>query len=132
MDRLRRIASGALALLCLAYVLGSLFDPPLLRPLMRVSCHRLPHRSLHFPWGTGGQCARCTGFWLAGLLSSGILFLRGMPGTVRTGLLLLAPMLVDGTIQFFGLHESTNPIRLLTGAAAGLGLVILLGRAVDG
>jgi len=80
----------------------------------------------------GGQCARCTGFWLAVFVSSGILFLRRIPGTVRTGLLLLAPMLVDGTIQFFGFHESTNPVRLLTGAAAGLGLIILLGRAVDG
>jgi uncharacterized membrane protein len=79
----------------------------------------------------GGQCARCTGFWLAAFISSGLLFIRRITGTVLTGLLLLAPMLVDGTMQFFGFHESTNPIRLLTGAAAGLGLVVLLGRAVD-
>ncbi|MFO7626573.1 MAG: DUF2085 domain-containing protein [Candidatus Fermentibacteraceae bacterium] len=131
MDRLRRIASAALGLLSLTYVLGAFFDPPFLRPLMKVSCHRLPHRSFHFPWGMGGQCARCTGFWLATFISSGLLFVRRITGTVRTGLLLLAPMLVDGTIQFFGFHESTNPVRLLTGAAAGLGLVILLGRAVD-
>lgn len=132
MDRFRRFASGALALLSLVYVLGSLFDPPLLRPLMRISCHRMPRRSLHFVWGTGGQCARCTGFWLAAFLSSGVLYIRRMPGTIRTGLLLLLPMLVDGTAQFLGFHESTNPVRLLTGAAAGLGLVVLLGRAVDG
>lgn len=132
MDRLRRFASAALAILSLTYVLGALFDPPFLRPLMGVSCHRLPHRSIHYPWGMGGQCARCTGFWLAAFISSGLLFVRRIPGTVLTGLLLLAPMLVDGTIQFFGLHESTNPVRLLTGAAAGLGLVVLLGRAVDG
>jgi uncharacterized membrane protein len=65
------------------------------------------------------------------MVSSTILFIRSVPGTVRTGLVLLAPMLVDGTIQFFGFHESTNPVRLLTGAAAGFGLVVLLGRAVD-
>ena len=132
MVRLRRIASAVLGLLSLTYVLGAFFDPPLLRPMMKESCHRLPHRSFHFAWGMGGQCARCTGFWTATLFSSGFLFVRSIPGTVRTGLLLLAPMFVDGTIQFLGFHESTNPVRLLTGAAAGFGLVVLLGRAVDG
>lgn len=132
MDRFRRWTAFLLALLGLTYLLGAVLDPPFLRPLMRLSCHRLPHRSLQFPWGVAGQCARCTGFWLGVLVSAGILYMRNFPGSPVLGLVLLAPMAVDGTVQFFSAYESTQMLRLVTGTAAGAGLVMLLSRALEG
>lgn len=38
----------------------------------------------------------------------------------------LVPMAIDGTIQFFGLRESTNIIRLLTGFLGGIGVILFL------
>lgn len=127
----RAWAGAVLGLICLVYLAGAVFDPPLLRPLMRLSCHRIPRRSLAFPWGTAGQCARCTGFWAGALAISAVMVFRMVPGTLGLGFCLVIPMVVDGSLQYIGLYESTNLIRLVTGAAAGAGLGILLGRASD-
>ena len=129
MDSLRRWAAVALAVLSLVYLLGSFFDPPVLRPLMKLSCHRQPSRSFHFPWGAGGQCARCTGFWSGGMFFAVLLLFRKPPGTIAMGFLLLLPMALDGSWQYFGSYESSNLIRVVTGAAAGSGLAMLLGKA---
>lgn len=127
----RRWAASALAALSLVYLAGAVFDPPFLRPLMKLSCHRIPGRSFYFPWGTGGQCARCTGFWAGGFVSAVMLFVKRVPGTILCGFLLLMPMLVDGSLQYIGLYESSNVPRVITGALAGAGLAMLLGRAAD-
>lgn len=131
MDSFRKRAAAALALLSAAYILGAFLDPPALRPLMKLSCHRIPDRSFHFIWGVGGQCARCTGFWAGTLVMAVILFLRRPPGNIVIGLLLLLPMALDGTYQYFWPYQSTNLLRILTGAAAGTGLAMILGKAVE-
>jgi uncharacterized membrane protein len=130
-SRLRKWAGAALSLICLVYLAGAFFDPPFLRPLMKLSCHRIPRRSLVFPWGTAGQCARCTGFWAGALSVSAVMLFRRVPGSLGLGLLLVIPMVADGSLQYMGMYESTNLIRLATGALAGAGLGILLGRASD-
>ncbi len=124
-------AGAALGLICLVYLVGALFDPPFMRPLMKLSCHRIPRRSLVFPWGTAGQCARCTGFWVGALAVAVVMLFRRVPGSMRLGLLLTVPMIADGFLQYAGLYESTNPARLATGFLAGAGLGVLLGRASD-
>ncbi len=44
--------------------------------------------------------------------------------------LLLAPTAVDGTTQWFGFRESTNFLRIITGAPYGLAYAYVLGWAV--
>jgi uncharacterized membrane protein len=89
------------------------------------TCHRLPDRCLELPWGTSGLCARCTAFWL-GL---GIAAAAGLSLSMRMGFLLIAPLVVDGTLQLSGLYESINAVRIATGLAAGAALASLAASA---
>lgn len=120
---LRRTGSVLLVAIGGLFVFGAFVDPTFLRPLLRITCHRLPHRS--FDWAPG-LCARCTFFWIAILLSSSLMFFRKLPGSIVLGLFLMLPMALDGSFQFIGLYESNNIMRLLTGFFAGAGLCIML------
>ncbi len=60
------------------------------------------------------------------MLSSALMFFKKLPGSVFTGLLLILPMALDGSLQFIGLYESTNIMRLFTGFLGGAGLCVLL------
>ena len=81
------------------------------------SCHRRPERSFAIDGRQFHVCSRCTGI-VCGLVAAGpMLFLDRfvvMPAAVSAALLL-----VDGGTQYFGLRESTNAIRVITGFAAG-------------
>ena len=48
-----------------------------------------------------------------------------LPGSLMAGLLMVAPLVIDGTLQDGGLYQSTNLIRLLTGFLAGTGICVL-------
>lgn len=106
------------------------------RPLgsfLSLTCHRLAWRSLHLPWGVSGLCARCTFYWLG--LAVFILLPRVVPGrTLRVllaGFIMLLPMVIDGALQYAGLYESTNAMRIATGLLGGAGTAVAL-RAVLG
>ena len=129
MVNLRKTGSILLITIGVVFVFGTFVNPPILRPLLGTTCHRLPQRS--FDWAPG-LCARCTFFWIGVLLSSLLMFLKKLPGSVMVGLLLIAPMALDGSLQFIGFYESTNLMRLLSGFLGGAGLCILLeGGAKD-
>ncbi|MCK5786561.1 MAG: DUF2085 domain-containing protein [Candidatus Sabulitectum sp.] len=123
MADLRKTGSILLFLIGATFVFGAFVNPPALRPLLGMTCHRLPERS--FFWAPG-LCARCTFFWVGVLLSSFLMLFKKLPGSLLAGLLFIAPMALDGSFQFIGLYESTNIIRLLTGFMGGAGLCILL------
>jgi len=124
-----------LATVSLLFFAASLIQPALsgdasrqLGELLGKTCHRFPHRSLHLPWGISGLCARCTAFWAAmGLTCLGLLMGLRPPG-LACGVLLIAPLVVDGGLQYTGLYESTNFLRILTGLAAGAGVAFLYGN----
>lgn len=40
------------------------------------------------------------------------------------GLLLMVPMIIDGTVQRLTRYESNNPLRFITGSICGFGFVI--------
>jgi len=123
-----------LAAVSLLFFAASLVQPALsggasrqLGELLGKTCHRYPHRSLHLPWGTSGLCARCTAFWAAaGLACLGLMAGMRPPG-LAAGLLLILPLALDGGLQYAGLYESTNFLRILTGLAAGSGVAFLYG-----
>lgn len=119
MFNLRKTGAILLAFIGAIFVFGVFVNPPFLRPLLGMTCHRLPHRS--FSWAPG-LCARCSFFWIGILASSLLMFFRRIPGTIYLGLFLIAPMVIDGSLQLIGLYESTNIIRLITGLSAGIGL----------
>jgi uncharacterized membrane protein len=79
-----------------------------------IFCHQLPYRSLFFGDIQCPVCARCASIYVFWLLLA----------------LLLAPTGIDGTTQLMGWRESTNVLRLITGAPYGLGYAYVLAWAV--
>lgn len=114
-------------IIALIFTFGAFTDAGFIRPLLKMTCHRLPERS--FSWAPG-LCARCTFFWIGILASSPLMFFRKLPGSAAAGLLLVLPLVLDGSLQFIGLYESTNILRLSTGLAAGTGLCMLLDSGI--
>ena len=41
-------------------------------------------------------------------------------------MILMIPVAIDGTTQYFGPRESTNTLRFITGFVGGVGLIIFL------
>ncbi len=60
------------------------------------------------------------------VLSLPFMYFRKLPGSLTAGLIMIAPLVIDGTLQYIGLHQSTNWIRLVTGLLAGTGICVLL------
>lgn len=93
------------------------------RLLYRLTCHGLEHRSLHIEGSPMPICARCTGIW-GGMVAGSLLFLAGggRRPHISPALALIAvlPLVIDGVTQATGLRESTNALRLATGAPAGV------------
>ncbi len=75
-------------------------------------------------------CARCTGYSLGFLTLTAVISLQGLRffGSlsplyqVSVCLLLLAPLTLDWMTQSWGLRESNNGLRLLTGLFLGSGV----------
>ncbi len=89
----------------------------------RIVCHQMSERSL---W-VGGHylpvCARCTGAYLGFYIGYLILPFRNKksigPPNIYITLSMVAPIVIDGFGQFFGLWISTNDLRLVTGLLFG-------------
>jgi uncharacterized membrane protein len=104
------------------FTAGAFTDSHVLRPLLKLTCHRLPERS--FDWAPG-LCARCTFFWIGMTVALPLMYFRKLPGSLAAGLLMVAPLVIDGSLQFAGFYHSTNLVRLITGFMAGIGICIL-------
>ncbi len=122
MADLRKPASLLLFLLAAVFTAGAFTDSALIRPLLKLTCHRLPERS--FQWAPG-LCARCTFFWAGMAVSAPLMYFRKLPGSLVAGLFMIAPLVIDGTLQFAGFYQSSNPVRLITGLLAGTGISVL-------
>ena len=104
------------------------------RLLFRLMCHGLPRRSLELFGTPMPLCARCVGIY-AGMLA-GILVFWAVPllrERVMRGFAFAAvtPLAIDGLTQLTGLRESTNPLRLATGAIAGIAFGLWILSAVE-
>lgn len=100
-----------------------------------IFCHQLPYRSLFFGDIQCPVCARCASIYV--FTGTGLVFLRLRGYGAREFkmnwlllALLLAPTGIDGTTQLMGWRESTNVLRLITGAPYGLGYAYVLAWAV--
>jgi uncharacterized membrane protein len=92
-------------------------------------CHQLPERSFFFKGHKFPLCARCTGILIGYIL--GIIYISSFKDLhIATELLLMAPLLIDGTGQYLGYFESTNIRRLTTGILAGISTICLFRFAI--
>jgi uncharacterized membrane protein len=101
-------------------------------------CHQLPERSLSVFGFQMTVCSRCFAIYaafLAGCILFALLRTKLKPWNIIYYVLLCVPMGIDGTTQLFGIEiprrigpgwelvwmaESTNEMRLITGAIFGL------------
>ena len=79
-------------------------------------------------------CSRCTAIWIGLALGLGFMVFYRIELDMRFLLVMLIgllPILVDGGGQLFGFWESTNLIRVVTGASAGILSGITVGVIID-
>ena len=85
-------------------------------------CHNLCERSLKIKKYYLPICARCTGIYLGILLT----FLKVTIGyNFIISLLLMMPLLIDGTIQKYTQYKSNNLKRIITGILFGIASIDL-------
>jgi uncharacterized membrane protein len=104
------------------------------RLAFRLMCHGLVQRCFELSGAPMPICARCTGIY-AGLLGGVLLFpllLRLRERVMRkAALAALLPLAIDGLTQLMQFRESTNAIRVATGALAGLAFGLWALSAVE-
>lgn len=88
-------------------------------------CHRMPERSFFFNGKQFPICARCTGIML-GYIIAIISFLLVISFSLWGSILLLLPMVIDGTGQLYNKWESTNSRRFITGILVGVGIILFI------
>lgn len=96
--------------------------------IFKYVCHQRPDRSFFIRGHQFPLCSRCTGF-VAGTISF-IIFSFFYPIHYSYNLLLLSvilqlPYIIDGFTQLFGLRESFNMLRFITGFIGAFGLIIM-------
>ncbi len=92
-------------------------------------CHQLPERSFFYKDKQFPVCARCTGVFIGHTVAI-ILFLLKKQISFSKCCLLIGVMGTDWGIQEFGIKESTNKRRLVTGFCGGLGLFSIYGLII--
>ena len=97
-------------------------------------CHQQASRSLFLNNNQMPFCSRCTAIWIG--LALGLLIMIyariSLDGRVVLLFILgLIPIGVDGVGQLFGLWESSNLIRILTGGITGVLCGMGIGVIVD-
>lgn len=88
-------------------------------------CHRMPERSFFIKGKQFPICARCTGI-LCGYIVAIICFLYFISFSIIASILLILPMVIDGTGQLYHKWQSTNPRRFFTGLLAGVGIILFI------
>ena len=90
------------------------------------NCHQMASRSLFLNGNQMPFCARDTGILLGAII--GMIFAIAFDPKFRWIYIVLGlvPLALDGGLQLLTPYESTNEIRLLTGAIAGIAASLLL------
>lgn len=111
---------------------------PFLKGIYSTVCHQQPEKLIEINGHHTSVCARCTGIYLGGMLSSSI-FLIISTINLKSGKLMLVasvPMLIDVVLYSSGLYDYSINIAFITGLFFGSvgiayiyhGLQILLER----
>jgi uncharacterized membrane protein len=139
-DNLRAILSGVaglLALLSLAapvmWLLGLSKPAVFLYDLLGLTCHQMPDRCFYFGCAPFALCSRCVGAYLGFYSSSYIFRADTDPGrAIRRPFLIAGALgLIDIVCQQFGVYDSSNLLRFVTGCFAGGALGMFVFRFVS-
>ena len=84
----------------------------------RLGCHQRD-RSFSIGHYQFPVCARCTGIFISTIITYIIYFKRRVK--VDKCIWMIIPMIIDGTLQYFGMCESNNKRRFITGLLGGFG-----------
>lgn len=97
----------------------------------KLGCHQMSERSFSYRGYQFPVCARCTGILVSFPIAYAAICLRKkIPAKLCA--LLVGTMVVDGSLQYMGIKESTNKRRFLTGFCGGFGMTILRWKIVCG
>ena len=85
----------------------------------KLGCHQIPQRSFFYKGYQFPVCARCTGVIISSFIAIIVFLKKKLP--IKVCAAMSGIMLVDWLIQYFGIQESNNKRRLITGLIGGLG-----------
>lgn len=94
-----------------------------------LGCHGIPERCLSWRGKKMDVCARCFGARVGHALALGLFVLKALPPW-WVGVLMILPMMIDGSLQMFAGVMSTNVRRFWTGVLGGLGVSSILWQGV--
>ena len=99
-----------------------------------ILCHQKEDRSLSINGNEMPFCARCTAIWLGISIGLGFMIFYKINLDEKFIILIfigLFPIGIDGFGQLFGLWESNNIIRVITGVLIGLICGLAIGIIID-
>ena len=88
-----------------------------------LGCHQIAERSFFIKGYQFPICARCSGVALGEIIALTCIWFLKIP--LWVSLILLIPMLIDWSLQFFKILKSSNIRRFLTGILCGFGLTFI-------
>ena len=97
-------------------------------------CHQKAERSFFINGNQLPFCSRCTAIWLGLAIGLGFIVFYKIKLNEKFLFLIIigiVPIGIDGVGQFFGLWESTNIIRLITGLLIGIVCGITIALIID-
>lgn len=89
----------------------------------KLGCHQMHSRSFFIKGYQFPICARCTGVLFGEIIAIPMLFFLSL--NIWWTFLLLIPMGIDWSVQYFLKIESNNVRRFITGLFAGFGLTFI-------
>lgn len=97
-------------------------------------CHRDSARSILWKIKLP-LCTRCTGFYVALLLSIVLFWFLDVQLTNKVTIVLFlilnAPLVIDGCTQYLKWRESNNVLRFITGILSGIGCGLALWHLIS-
>lgn len=94
-------------------------------------CHQIPSRCLWILESNIGLCSRCFFLYLSFFIGSILLLiikkqnLMSLKKTFLVFLLMVSPLIIDGTTQFVTNYLSNNFLRSISGLLGGFGFALL-------
>lgn len=89
----------------------------------KMGCHQRADRSFFIGKFQFPLCARCTGIVISSLVA--LILNRKIRMNNKVAVMMTIPMIIDGSIQYFKIQESTNRRRLITGLLGGFGTITI-------
>jgi uncharacterized membrane protein len=121
-----------LGLWCLGFTYASLFPQskmivlyPLVKQFYSTVCHQIAYKSIEINGFNFLVCARCSGIYFGGLLSSIIFLFFSVPYSFKISYIFIAaiPMAADVILYSIGIYSYSKIIALATGFLFGFFVV---------